>query len=82
MGEQVIPHAVVVPVRRAERLAAAGLHREGGRRPAPGDAGGAAAAAPAGRLGRREGAAQAAALRDPVSRQGVRAHTAGTYLIM
>ena len=79
MGEQIRSNAVFLSVRRSKRLAATGLHREGGRRPAPGDVGGAAAAATAGRLARRARAAQAEALRDTVSRQGVRAYTTCEY---
>lgn len=78
MGEQAGAHALDVAVRVAGRLAAAGLHREGGRRPAPGDAGGAAAAAPAGRVGAGARAAAPAPLRDPVPRPRERPHTAGT----
>lgn len=62
MGEQAGPHAVVLAVRLAAGLAAARLHREGGRRPAPGDAGGAAAAAAARRVGARARAAPPAPL--------------------
>lgn len=77
MGEQTGPHALVVAVRLAGGLAAAGLHREGGRRPAPGDAGGAAAAAPAHRVGAGARAAAPAPLRDTVPGPRERPHTAG-----
>lgn len=80
VGEQTSAHALFIPVRCARGLAAAGLHREGGRRPAPGDAGGAAAAAAAGGLGGGARAAAAAALRDTVPGPRVGAHTAGMSL--
>lgn len=42
MGKQVRSHAVILSIRRTERLATARLYRQGGRRSAAGDVGGTA----------------------------------------